>query len=145
NGTAQDGGAILAGNASVTLDHDVLRNNHAINGGGALSVYDQDSNVWLTNSSLRSNTSDTEGGGVDVNYGQLVISSTTIGGTKNSQGNVAPAGGGLYNNDGEVAIYSSHVDHNHATGGKGGGLYNCCYTVVMQGGTVSHNLVTNTS
>jgi fibronectin-binding autotransporter adhesin len=141
----QDTGVYI-GSAAVILDHDVISSNDlgGADSGGGIYVADTDSQMWLTHSTVSANKGQ-YGGGIYLNYGAVVLSGDTIGGTKAAGGNVAMhEGGGIYNDDGVLSIYATHVDHNKATnsgGASGGGIYNCCYTLSMQGGSISNNVV----
>jgi hypothetical protein len=141
-GTATDGGAVEVVDAGVTLDHDVLRDNAATADGGAIYTSSDSSSLWLTNSAVRHNTAGA-GGGIYTNNGQIVITNSTIGGTSAAQGNTASGdAGGFFQEDGEAALYSSHIDFNTAHGTHGGGAYFDNPTV-MQGGSISHNTLSH--
>jgi hypothetical protein len=146
-GSGESGGGVYVGSAAVILDHDVITDNKvgASYYGGGVYVGNTDSQFWLTNSTVSANNAN-YGGGIWFNYGAAVLSNDWIGGTKAAQGNEALSGygGGIYNDDGVISAYNTHVDHNRSdttSGAYGGGIYNCCYTLSMQGGSVSNNVV----
>jgi hypothetical protein len=150
-GTSTTGGGVRIGDVAAILDHDLITNNDATGGyGGGINVATSDAQLWLTNSTVSANTADW-GAGITFYYGAGMISDSVIGGTKASQGNIATTstgGGGIYNDDGVVTMYDTHVDYNKNTSSGyayGGGIYNCCYTIAMQGGSISHNVANGTS
>lgn len=159
NGSVGGGGVRVGlsstSDAAAILDHDVITGNDSVSWAGGIDVDGYGSQLWLTNSTVSANTADW-GAGITFYYGAGMLSNDVIGGAKPSQGNVARnlnnsyGGGGIYNDDGAVSIYNTHVDHNKSLNGTpayqyAGGIYSCCYTMTIQGGSISHNTVVSDS
>jgi hypothetical protein len=154
------GGGVRVGLGSTSdsaaiLDHVVITGNDSVSWAGGIDVDGYGSQLWLTNSIVSANTADW-GAGITFYYGAGMLSNDVIGGAKPSQGNVArnlnnsSGGGGIYNDDGAVSIYNTHVDHNKSLNQTpayqyAGGIYSCCYTMTFQGGSISHNTVVSDS
>jgi filamentous hemagglutinin family protein len=90
----------------------------------------------ISNSQIRNNTADFNGGGVD-NRGTMTISSSLI------TGNVSPSGGGGVYNTGTLTIISSDITNNRANV-SGGGILNDRGTLTITSSTISGNTAVNT-
>ena len=114
------GGGLLAGsNASITLDHTKVEDNHGTYGGG---IYvSAGSAVTLTNDSdVVNNTATMYGGGARV-WGTLVGTETF----SDISNNCAPHGGGVSVRDGTLELRDSDMYKNEAAAanGMGGGIH----------------------
>jgi len=113
-------------------------NSAHICGGG---VYNSgEGSVTIDGSTVSANTADSSGGGIS-NSGTFVIQNgSSIGGA--GAGNLAPAGGGIYNIGGTMTVDGSTVSANSATGGFGGGIYN---TNEGEANIIGSRLLSNTA
>jgi CSLREA domain-containing protein len=135
HGSSDQGGALSADGAEVTLGFDIFTHNAATTAGGA--VYVANASLWMNNSIVSANTAK-YGGGVDIEAGGVQLSDDTIGGSQASDGNQASSvGGGVENDDGTTSVANTNIDFNSA-GGYGGGV-DSDSPLSMQGGSISHN------
>lgn len=134
-GFGYGGGIINDSERTLSIQNSTIRHNHASYGGGIYaSGY-----VDITTSQVVSNTAVTgaadgdKGGGINVSeFGQVVISESTI------QGNDADQGGGIFVS-GMMTMTNSSVSHNTAYA-YGGGVYK--YTqgmILIEDTRINHN------
>ena len=120
-----DGGGIYNDHASLTLQMDEVRSNHAAgsNGESGGGIYNNGGNVAIRQSTLEGNTVSFNGdGGGIANVGAaatLSLSNDTI------SGNHAFIGGGVFNLGGTASLRNVTISANGFTGGgEGGGIDN---------------------
>lgn len=113
-GTAKEGGAVLVGiNANVTLNDTVLTQNQA-DFGGAISNHGK---LVINQSRIEHNTAGQGGGIYNGNSGNLSLKESLV--TSNS---ATAVGGGIYSKNATAVISNSHLDGNLAP--QGGGIWN---------------------
>ncbi|RLD00512.1 MAG: hypothetical protein DRI46_07345 [Chloroflexi bacterium] len=144
NNSAGYGGAIYnLNNATATIENINFYYNEAEFNGGAIWI-DADADVNIAWSTFDGNLAGLNGGAV-WNHGNFIgenlaffsNESADSGGAVYSwtdtytqftntriSGNIANAGGGIYNNNGMMHLYESGLSDNTATGPVGGGIYN---------------------
>ncbi len=123
------GGGLFARTSIVNVDRIILHNNAANFGGGIYSG--EASTTTISTSTLGSNTSVNEAGGIYVNGGTITLSHTTI--ASNSAGT---SGGGIYRLAGTVNFGDTLIAQNIAPAGT-----DISGTVTSQG----YNLIGSTS
>jgi len=154
------GGGGILNQGTLTLSLVTLKDNQAVNVGGAL---DNLATTTLIDTFISGNYSTKDGGGI-FNNGQLYLYSSTISGNtaatlgggggggldnRNSatlenvtiSGNAAPAGGGVFNDGGLVVLNSTFLENTAAdpSGNKGGNLENAD-TVRIKNSIVANSL-----
>lgn len=124
--------------ATVTFKESEAINNSARDEGGALTF--TNSTVNINGSTIRSNTSNTAGGGIYVHESVLTLDNTTVDfNNRDIADNTEIAGGGLYLNGGSFEISNnSAISNNYATA-RGGGIYLANGTLALQASLVSSN------
>lgn len=139
--TANNGGAIVAGNAVVTLDACVVSNNHAVgtdsgSGGGGIFLTGSSTTDTLSNGTMISgNAGKADGGGISVFSSTLSMLNSTV-----SSNTAVLNGGGIYNSaisPGTIDLSACTVSGNTAVG-DGGGVYSTG-TCSLANSTVSGN------
>lgn len=110
-----DGGGIWNNETLVVADSSIISNTSVTNGGG---IYNTGGSLTITNSVIGDNfVSDANGGGgggIYSTYGEVIISDTLI--TSNTcDGQSNIDGGGIYNKEGEFLLVNSLVDGNIVT------------------------------
>lgn len=107
--------------------------------GGGLYITGETSEVTVNSGSISSNTSNTNGGGVFVDYGLLKINKGVIG-SNTASGNA----GGIYVKNGRIEISDGSIESNTA-GTYGGGIFalNASSSMSISGGTITGNTSTN--
>ena len=164
NRTSSDGGAIDILQGSVTVADSIFINNQAGAHAGAIDI-DPNGALYISNTSLSSNTAGTQGGAI-VNEGILTVD--TVNFNNNSAGdsggavfldgiteirastfleNTAKKGGGIYN-QGELTLLNSTVANNETTGASafdgGGGILNTSGgRLVVDASLISNNISAN--
>ncbi len=123
NGSGDQGGAIKCGSwptsASPTIRGNVLRNNHATAGGGAIYCT-RDSDPLIEGNTIQQNTSDTDGGGIYCTRD----SDPLIEGNMIQHNSAEGFGGGIYVESlASPEIVDNEVYANTALDGGGGGIY----------------------
>ncbi|MEO0508581.1 MAG: right-handed parallel beta-helix repeat-containing protein [Verrucomicrobiota bacterium] len=116
------GGGIRINNSTTTVDieNSTINQNEAqgvSEDGGGLTI-SGGAQVIITNSEVNENTSEGNGGAIQIqNSGSSVtVERTTI------SGNSAEAGGGIRSDEGNVTVIESTISGNEATDGEGGGI-----------------------
>jgi CSLREA domain-containing protein len=133
------GGIFNEAGSSLTVEGGRIFQNTANEGGGIYN--DEDAEATLLNgvevgspSSFSANSAALQGGGIyNDSRGVLTIIESRI---ASNTGNLD--GGGIVN-EGELALVSSLVENNTATG-RGGGIFNLRGTLFANGGRISGNL-----
>jgi predicted outer membrane repeat protein len=137
--TAYYGGAIFQSDAGLTLDHDIISNNHADEYGGGLFLYYptsiasctitsnyagsdgggiySDDRQYITGSTISNNQAEGDGGGIYQESGYSMTLTNDI-----ITGNKADNGAGIYNEGSTFLITSCKINQNKATY-EGGGIY----------------------
>lgn len=140
------GGAVNT-QESTTFDNVIIFNNAAAMGGGAVSASIADgATLTIRNSTLRDNTSGTDGGAVLANArgADITINNSTISGNTADQ-----VGGGIYLNiestesgDPTVSIADSEIRDNSATDGGGIALASLAGAATIANSNIVGNTVT---
>ncbi|MBT5271118.1 MAG: hypothetical protein HOL70_16905, partial [Candidatus Marinimicrobia bacterium] len=110
NGSATQGGGIYCDNASPTLDHLIIRENTAYDGGGIFTIYS--ANPLITNTQIYNNTATSKGGGIATS----TASNPTLKGTL-IYNNSADYGGGIYSVGGSPSFSDLTIVDNTANHG----------------------------
>jgi hypothetical protein len=114
--SATNGGGIGNGGGTLTINGSTLAGNSAGQGGGILSVGTV-SQIEISDSTLRRNSTTGNGGGISIQAGTAIIRRSTF------TGNSATSGGGVTSGpDGNVTLYNTTLSGNSA--GTGGGIDN---------------------
>ena len=127
------GGAIQSF-GSLTIDDSLFENNFSSNDGGAISAVRQSASTTIRNTTFVSNTA--PGGAGIFNHSQLRIENCTFVG--NTDGSFDSGdGGAINNNTGDLILINSTISGNVA--GAGGGLYNGG-TAIIRNCTIVNNI-----
>ena len=131
NKAARAGGGLLATGGPVSITDSTFYSNEArgtgsMSGGGAINVRGSTS-LWLANSTINSNSTASEGGGVRVGSVVAVIYNSTF--VSNSAAGTS-GGGGIFEDTADLTLINNTMSGNMASSAHGGGLY-------LNGGTVS--------
>ena len=159
------GGGLYLNTDSAEITNSEISNNSATIGGGLFHAgYD----LLITGSTISDNYALPDGGGIYHDFGTMTLIHSTLSGNNawrggglyqqgyygntttifvNStvSGNVAnETGGGIYNDDGSVALYNATIAANQAAGnegtpGTGGGIYNVTGGVRLQNTLLADN------
>ena len=137
NSAVTGGGVYIAG-GTVTLSTDLLSSNTATNKGGG--IYNAGLST-LGSSSISSNAAN--GTGTNQGFGGGIYNTATFTVANSTLANNAATseGGGIYTNNGQVAVSNSTLYGNSTTGttnGEGGGVY-AAGTVTLADDTISQN------
>ena len=131
-----DGGGLFNnGMATATIFDSTIRANTVISDGGGILV--DSGNVVLSNTTVISNVATTNGGGITNQGGGVIgLTLTTVAGNVASQ-----VGGGFYNLGAasRLSVISSTIRQNTATNGNGGGVHNSDGFVTIEASTVNSN------
>ncbi len=111
--TGMLGGGAILNQGTLTLKSVTLKDNRAVNVGGAMDNYS--GTASLDNSSISGNYSTKDGGGI-FNDGQLSLDNSTV------NENTAASGGGGLDNRGSGTIRNVTISSNTAS--AGGGMFN---------------------
>lgn len=117
--------------------------NVILDGGGlatVMSVFNNPSNVTITNLTLRNGGGSNGGGGISIDNGTVVIENVRI-----INNNVTGVAGGIINYAGDVTITNSEISGNHATNYGGGIHNNPGATMSLENVTISGNKADNSS
>lgn len=126
-----------AGPGILIITNSILRDNIANGDGGAISS--SDGAITITGSTFNGNFSNSDGGAIGIFDDNLTISDSII------TGNSADQGGGIdveaEDNPGVVIINNSTISNNSATHdrGDGGGINIFDGTMIITGSTISNN------
>jgi len=145
NGAAENGGAILVSNATLTVNLSRITNsvaNGASGSGGAINV-GTGSTLSVFNSLITGNTANRAGGGIESVAGTTVnLTNVTLSG--NNAG-VAPAtaapgnGGGFHITGAGTANIDGGIVSMNRAAAEGGGLWNGTGTMTIDGTQISEN------
>lgn len=135
-GERSGGGIYSSSTDPFTLNKSQLNNNHTAGEGGGAYLASEEVNI--TDSCVTGNTAGLNGGGVYIEYGNLMwgaitIKKSTISKNRASLGD----GGGLDANGADVTVTCSTVSYNQA-GLDGGGIANA-FTVEVTGSSFLYN------
>jgi predicted outer membrane repeat protein len=140
NSATQQGGAIFLQQSApkTTIQSCTISGNKAAGQGGGLflSMVRDVSIIGSTisdnkNTSLYSSTG--RGGGIYINAADVAFAGCTI------SGNTAYTGGGIWSQNGELAINFSTIANNTATASDGGGIFSSADRLTLTDSTVSGN------
>ncbi len=143
-GTTAIGGASTAANSATGTATTSGFGGGIYSTGGTVGLgYDASGAADTWSGSISSNSARC-GGGISINSGSLLVSTSVsgyIGGS--SKGNTATSyGGGIYNaSSTAITISKGTISYNSAQ--SGGGIYNAG-TITLSGATISYNTATNT-
>jgi predicted outer membrane repeat protein len=129
--TAGLGGGILNSGGTLLLNGVSLQGNTGSNGGAVSNS--GTGNAQIFNSTLRSNTTTSVGGGGIMNFGTLTLSGSTV-----SKNHAPINGGGLNTQPGGVSDISATSFLQNTATSLGGGISNLG-TTRLTGSTVQHN------
>lgn len=104
NGRDGEGAGIQIDKGKVTLDHVLVANNEATNGGG-IALTDPAAQLVLVNSTVSGNVAGFGGGGIS-SQGSVIIRNSTI------TSNIAAVAGGFYGNNGSLSLRNSIIAGN---------------------------------
>ncbi len=136
-GGIADMGSLTITDASLTGNTSTQKSGTAAVGGGALWISSYQ-NTTLTGCAISANVAGSTGGGIDLEAGNLIVDSTTIGGTSTAAANSAVNGGGIYSAGTLTVQNNSLIDGNVATS-SGGGIDVAGGNLTVSGGTISSN------
>ncbi len=140
NFSRDQGGAVYTDEDGITkLVHSYVHDNTS-GGNNAGGLFSNGSQLFLSYTTVRRNTSENDGAGVFNNGGELTAEHSKI-----NENTTFGRGGAIYNNGGEVALRSTELDKNKAvgTGSVAGGLFNNSGLVDLTDSKVTENSSTN--
>ena len=141
--SAQGGGIYFnSSSGTLTLSQSTLSGNSTAGsfayGGGISNIL---GDVFLTNSTVSENSSNSAGGGISVGTGDVFLTYSTVS-NNIATGRYSASGGGIRANDGNVSLVNSTVSGNSAwvtVLRSGGGISTYRGNIILTNSTVSDN------
>ena len=124
--------AMILNGASLTGSKMSLISNQ---GQGAMQI--TSGGIEVTNFRANSNYTNTEGGAVSLNGGNMALTNA------NCSGNSARAGGAIYHTNGDMTLTSVVFSGNRVSGSNGGAIYHSGGNMTMTSATFSGNRATS--
>jgi CSLREA domain-containing protein len=134
NSLLEGGGGIYMRFGTLNVNNSSIRNNNAISGGG---IFNDQGDLFITNSQISSNTARIFGGGGVENTGNLTVNESTFFANRVTS---ADQGGGGIDNMSTANITNSTFSQNSATA-FGGGIHNTG-NLDLVSSTIAYNNVT---
>jgi CSLREA domain-containing protein len=121
--TASSGGGIYSAGGPVVVSDSAIGNpgngNRATANGGGVAI--SSGKATLTNTSIISNTSANNGGGLYTTGASAAVTLTSVSVLSNTTTSTQGSGGGVYASNGSLTIINSLINGNRVTGTAGGG------------------------